>query len=100
MEKITNFFSKINSYLDNNNLSNMLKNNSIGFSFKKWIGLMITVVFLYLQIAHWSDGNGIAFLTIDAGLITSIVITQAVQNGKNGKDGSGGVPDENGPQIL
>ena len=101
MEKITNFFSKINSYLDNNNLSNMLKNNSIGFSFKKWIGLMITAVFLYLQIAHWSDGNGIAFLTIDASLITSIVITHAVQQSKsNGKDNSIETPEDTGKQIL
>ena len=48
---------------------------------------MITVVFLYLQIVHWTDNNGSMFLTIDAGLITSIVITHAVQNtNKDKKD--------------
>jgi len=57
-----------------------MKDNGKGWSYKKTIGLLITIIFLYLQNHHWSDGNGVAFLTIDASLITSIVITHAVQN--------------------
>jgi hypothetical protein len=80
----------------------MMKNTSIGYSLKKVIALGITIVFCYLQIANWSDANGVSFLTIDAGLITSILITHAVQNGKNNSEGEDETPNEPPPtqQIL
>lgn len=83
-----NKLNKLYSFFKDNDLTHMMKNNAIGYSLKKVIALGITIVFCYLQIANWSDANGVSFLTIDAGLITSILITHAVQNGKNGSDES------------
>jgi hypothetical protein len=93
-DKIT----KLYSFFKDNDLTHMMKNNSIGYSLKKVIALIITIVFCYLQIINWSDANGVSFLTIDAGLITSILITNAVQNGKNNSNGE--TPNDNPPQEI
>lgn len=84
--KVKSFFGNIISFTKNHDINEMLKNTSLGYSLKKVITLMITATFLFLQVKHWSDSNGVSFLTIDAGLITSILITHAVQNGKSTQD--------------
>jgi hypothetical protein len=90
--------SKLYSFIMGNDITHMMKNTSIGFSLKKVIATLITIVFCYLQIANWSDANGVSFLTIDAGLITSILITNAVQNGKNSSDSE--IPGDEPPQQI
>jgi hypothetical protein len=87
-----NKLTKLYSFFKDNDLTEMMKNTSIGYSLKKVIALIITIVFCYLQIANWSDANGVSFLTIDAGLITSILVTHAVQNGKNKSEDSDDEP--------
>lgn len=93
-----NRLSKLYSFFKENDITDMMKNNMVGYSLKKVIVLGISIVFCYLQIANWSDANGVSFLTIDASLITSILITHAVQNGKNNQNGE--TPGDNPPQQI
>jgi len=95
-----NKLTKLYSFIKDNDLTEMMKNTSIGYSLKKVIALIITIVFCYLQIANWSDANGVSFLTIDAGLITSILITHAVQNGKNNSESEDETPNEPPTQQI
>jgi hypothetical protein len=95
-----NKLTKLYSFIKDNDLTEMMKNTSIGYSLKKVIALVITIVFCYLQIANWSDANGVSFLTIDAGLITSILITHAVQNGKNNSGNEDETPNEPPTQQI
>ena len=93
-----NKLNKLYSFFKDSDITHMMKNDSIGYSLKKVIALGITIVFCYLQIKYWTEANGISFLTIDAGLITSILITNAVQTGKNNSDSE--TPKDNPTQIL
>jgi hypothetical protein len=87
-KKSSVFFKDFTKFVGNNDLTNMMKNNDKGFSMKKVVAMMISITFCYLQMHYWSDANGPTFLTIDAGLITSILITNAVQQGKVNSDTS------------
>lgn len=71
---------KLVNFAGNNDLANMLKNNSLGYSNKKMVGTILSIGFIVLQFVHWSDPNGPAFLGIDAALITSIYVTHSVTN--------------------
>jgi hypothetical protein len=73
-------FKKLATFAGNNDLANMLKNNTLGYSNKKVIGTIVTIGFMALQFLHWTDANGMGFLGIDAALITSIYVTHAVAN--------------------
>ena len=61
------------------NINNMMNGGVLGYSLKKWLAVIITIILGIVEIKYTDKDNLVAVATVDSGLISALIITSAVQ---------------------